>query len=150
MFCMMVHLTWWGLLQKWISPVASFSVLYSATSANSCNICMIFCLIWLAVLWVQGSPAAPNDAGNHGTAEGTALINRLMRAESSKGLQHSSSGSGQAPVCLICLDNLTAEDFEVGLLVCATSLHMQSQTTPMFSMCASNCLYWVCYESFWT
>ncbi|KAK9817576.1 hypothetical protein WJX74_000863 [Apatococcus lobatus] len=64
----------------------------------------------------QGSPTAANSPGNHGTdtAAGNELINRLVRAESSKGLQHSGSGGGQAPVCLICLDNLTAEDFESG------------------------------------
>ena len=85
---------------------------------------------------MQGSPTAPNDSGNHGlgTAEGNALIDRLVRAESSKGLQHSSSGGGQAPVCLICLDNLTAEDFEVMLACTNHMLHMLSQNILMSHM----------------
>ncbi len=47
------------------------------------------------------------------------MLGRLLSA-GSKGLKRSPSGT--QPVCLICLENLTPEDFEVQLLLVLTRI----------------------------
>ncbi|KAK9836250.1 hypothetical protein WJX84_008511, partial [Apatococcus fuscideae] len=61
----------------------------------------------------DSSDVANGSGVPDGQSEGNDLINRLVGGGSGK-LQRSPSSGAQAPVCLICLDNLTSEDFESG------------------------------------
>ena len=61
------------------------------------------------------SPAASPSAQNSSAA----MLERLLSA-GNKGLKRSPSGT--QPVCLICLENLTPEDFEVQLLLVLTRI----------------------------